>query len=101
MSEVTKDLSESKPGKIVWKAIQPHHVARAAEIKKGSKLFYLDYLVSLVQTFDGQPVAPANATLGEIPPGGILLDKKQMEQVFNAFEAEYILSKSEGHGGEK
>lgn len=66
---------QAKP-KITWKAVEPRHYQRAQEKKAaGGKTAYTEYVVSLVERFEGGPV--------------VGLTKAQQEAIVAVFEEKY------------
>lgn len=92
VDKVTKELPDPQPPtpapRILWKAVEPRHYARAQERKKAGKMAYTDYVISLVERFDAQLVG-VPGLYGELPIGAIQLDKAQVGQVLAAFEERF------------
>lgn len=84
--DTAEETKPAKPVKVVWKAVQPRHYARAMEMRKPERV---TYVLRLVETVDGNLVAPADATLGEVPPGAVVLTKAQARQILSDFEAAF------------
>lgn len=84
----TKELAP-KPPHITWKHVQPRHYARAQEKKHKSKEIYTFYVLYLLERFDDKPIGLPGQSPGEMPVGAVALNKEQIKQVLEAFEAKF------------
>lgn len=71
-----KEPPKPRKPRITWKVVQPKHYLRAQEKKaSGGKAAYTDYVVSLIERFEGGPAEG--------------LTKEQTEAVLTAFEEKF------------
>ena len=87
--KITKAPTPTPSRSILWKAVEPRHYQRAADLKKVSLGAYEGYVISLAERFDGRLIGVPGQSYGELPVGAVQLSKEQIAQALAAFEAEF------------